>query len=264
MRYFKDNISEGYSDVIEIEKLAKDILKNKSKIFANVIYFLFKNKDEFDSVKSDVYFNYKKEYLKNIVNFNNYNKLKQFINNFDLNIKFTKEDMGYNDAQYIKSESLIKLNGRSKDLSETLTEFKNNILKINNKDDIFKISEEILIDVYKISLVHELQHAYDDYRTDGKFVYHKKTQDFFKKFKNNNLKTKEDFIQYLNVPHEFWAKYSETVSNFTDQDWEEDFMLLLKGFRDNFIGYKTLNDKTKRRLIKALYKLYTLKRNKND
>lgn len=126
---------------------------------------------------------------------------------------------------------------------------------------MYNMMNKILEESFKDIIVHELQHAYDDFRTDGKFVRHKKTQDFFKMIQNRtdkDLKNKEEYIKYLNLPHELWGRFAQTVSNFNENDWSEDFILILKGFRNGFEGYEYLNDKDKKRLIKALYKLHDI------
>lgn len=263
MRYFKDNISENYSDVIYLDNLSKDILSAFSNKFSNLIYFLYKNPKAFNNLNKYVYFKSKKYKIKNIVTTNKHKKIKSFINNFDLDIYFTEKDLGDNDAEYVKNDNSIRLYGRRDEMYDIIKSYENEIKTINSKIKLFELSKNIIVESYKDVLVHELQHAYDDYRTNGKFVYHKETQDFFKNLKPDGITNKNELIKYLNMPHEYWARFSQTVSKFNEHDWGEDFLLLLKGFRKDFQGYNTLPEKTKKRLIKALYKLYELKKDKN-
>ena len=98
---------------------------------------------------------------------------------------------------------------------------------------------------YYGTLVHELQHAYDAYRSDNKYS------------KNKNNK-QNDYNEYLNRQHEINARYSETLailknyynnfSNIEDIEWNTFYIT----FKDNFKGWNILDEKNKKRLTNRL------------
>lgn len=256
----KQYIFEEYRDNIEIIDLAKEILNYISHLNEDKIFLLHKNHNLFNNIEENIVILTQQYYIHNIVDINNYKFLKEFISNFDLKIQFVNKNIINGDSRYVKSKKIILVNGQQKDFHDTLMVYKkqiNNLLKSN----LSKITNEIFEESFKESIVHELKHAYDDYRTNGDFVIHKKTLDFFKNG-DKEIKTKEDYIRYLNLPHEYWARFLETISNFNEYDWSEDFNLLYNGFKKNFIGFDFLPIKAKKRLIKSLYKLYLYKNNK--
>ena len=257
-------IKESYDDIQEIEKLAIEILRFISDRNIGLIYELFRDMDLFDNLKENIKFDKYINYIDKIVDSNKFKKIKNFIDNKNLIFYFCDKDFGDIDGEYRKSKNWIRIYAHRDEFYEVVEDFKEDILDINNKSimSIYRLMYDIMEESFKDLIVHELQHAYDDFRSDGKFVIHKKTQDFFRKQQekgNHNIDTKEEYKNYLNLPHEMWARFSETITKFNKHDWKEDFIYVLKGFRKNFKGYKFLNEKDKKRLIKALYKYYNLK-----
>lgn len=255
MNNIKKIIVETYEDVVELDSLAKEILKFFANKYTNMIDILRDNPDIFNDLERKIFLSSRQYYIDRIIDSSQFKNLNEFIEDFDLKVFFVKENMGQNDAEYKKSESYIRLYGRRDEFYETLRSYKSDIL--NDKKNKKDLALEIFYDSFKDVLVHELQHAYDDYRTNGKFVKNKRTQDFFNKV--GKIETKEDLKKYLNMPHEYWARFSQTVSKFNKHDWNEDFNLLLSGFKKDFHGYEYLPEKDQKRIIKALYKLYKLK-----
>lgn len=99
-------------------------------------------------------------------------------------------------------------------------------------------------------LAHEMQHAYDDYRSKGKAFYSKATVKYF----NNKKLGTSDYDSYLNLSHEIWARFTETALSMDPT--ETDFRKWARSFQSNFLGWKLMNEKQKKRLIKELYKYF--------
>lgn len=264
MNNIKKIIVESYEDIQELEQLAKEILKVVSDKNIGLIYELFRNPILFDNLQKNIKFDRYINYIDKIVDSTKYKKLKDFIKNKDLIFYFSEVDFGQVDGEYKKSKNWVRIYAHRDEFYEVLEDYREDILNLNNISilNIYKLMYDIMEESFKSLIVHELQHAYDDFRTNGKFVIHKKTQDYFKNQQskgNENVESKEEYKNYLNLPHEMWARFSETITNFNKYDWKEDFIYLLKGFRNSFKGYKYLDEKDKKRLIKALYKYYKLK-----
>lgn len=125
------------------------------------------------------------------------------------------------------------------------------------------------------TLIHELQHAYDDYRSRGMAYKTKEHSKYQKKYEseiNDKLqdvafKKFEKYKDYLNLPHEIWARFTQTINDIhlAGLDFKEDengktsfheymhpFNEVLSKFKNSFVGYEHLNDDMKKRLIRKL------------
>lgn len=226
-----------------------------------------------------------------IFNSDIFSEIKKFIdNNSDLQIIITNKKNFYDykggeNAQYItdsKGNQLIQILGDSK-----FSNGKSIIDKINSfidnwdgnwdekeydyTDDKYsssfsKMKKDIkkAVSVYASTLLHELQHAYDNWRSKGKYI---------EEIKKMEIKLKEGFYEkYLNLKHEIDARFTQTISdiNFKDVDWDlssefsnTDFLYtilpfkeILKDFKRLFKGYDILNRKDKVRVDKKLAQFY--------
>lgn len=129
------------------------------------------------------------------------------------------------------------------------------------------------------TVLHELRHAYDDYRTDGMVFKDKQSQAFYsdqQSGKHEILKQAEYLadeklkqevqkiqLQYLNLDHEVWARYSQALANisFVNMEFDEDFKLpesmkplgeVINNFRLEMKHFHVLSDKMKKRLYRAI------------
>lgn len=203
-----------------------------------------------------------------------YNELKDFIND---------EKFGNIMIIPIKDRNLSKkrlgdYNERgmitlyySDDLLSELRKAKHKLLKesdfkeVDFSDNAFQILKTHFFD----TLLHELQHVYDDYRSDGKYSKHL-TSDFFKnKHTADLLHSKDrlsgeekDFInninkQYLKFPHEINARFTQAISKI---DFTKDWTSVLKSFKYNFHGWDLMSDKYKKKLIRKLSQFFHFKK----
>lgn len=100
--------------------------------------------------------------------------------------------------------------------------------------------------IYNHILVHELQHAYDDIRSSGKYIQDKQSQTYY------NSKYKSEY-SYLRLPHEVWARFAEFAEHLSYLNRKSDIVRLLGG---HLRGWEYLDETMKRRIMKAAYKLH--------
>jgi hypothetical protein len=107
-------------------------------------------------------------------------------------------------------------------------------------------------------LIHELQHAYDDFRSEGKVYIEKTNIEFKKKYGDQNQKrenlSKEGKMQfykdYLSLPFEAWARFSQVMNDIEFTKVETDIindtlvpsvkMRSLKGILIEFFNHKDM------------------------
>lgn len=125
---------------------------------------------------------------------------------------------------------------------------------------------------FNSTLEHEIQHAYDDFRSNSKLFQARKTKEYMKKHtmangrdavyadqERNIRKHKE----YLKLQHEIWARFTQAVSKtrFTSGDFAKtedgvDYIHstmkplkdVLKDFRYNFDAWEIMPDSVKKKL----------------
>jgi hypothetical protein len=248
MKYVK--LFESYQSQKELEKLVSDILKKIN-----------------DKTLSD--FNDKVTKYKfitfNEIEVSEYALLKDFLIDFkDLEIHplLTVDFRKYSNdnAIYIAVKNkdnsigrLILLNitvGFISDVNEYIDEF--------GIEKAFVKSEEKLNLYYSSELLHELQHAYDDWRRKGNLDK--------VKYDSKNL----DFKSYINNPFEVDARFAEAIkkTKFYRDDWEAKFSKDLdlyemipfeevyKEFLNNLDHTKHLNDEHRKRLLRKFGQFY--------
>ncbi|MFW6225364.1 MAG: hypothetical protein ACOC3V_00230 [bacterium] len=268
-------IEETYESVNEIKKLASDTIKE----VANFNYEHYNDIGKFD-------------YLYGIklsrIDSKNYNVLSDFINDMNIHISFMPmgDDIprGTYVTYYLDKEKGEKFNPRhersieirydydelKKDVDELLN-YKNN--NITSNDLYFKL-------FYKLysALVHELQHAYDEYRSKHKMYQSKENIEYVKKYGKEGIKKEQlddlnKMKEYLNLPHEIWARFSQAMINvnfytfdFLDNDTIEYRMYsihdVVKDFKRKFHEFKSLSDEMKKKLINKVVQFWHFEKDK--
>lgn len=109
-------------------------------------------------------------------------------------------------------------------------------------------------------LVHELQHAYDDYRSGGKYTDKQKDKDV----STGDIRRNDDeqYEKYLKYSHEVSARYTQVMSvlkkalmtgelkNFSYEYYgKNDLERFMKFFKENFGGWDILDADVKKRLL---------------
>ena len=133
-------------------------------------------------------------------------------------------------------------------------------------------------------LMHEIQHNYDDFRSNSKLFNTKKVLDFVKLDKmiaNKEVADKEMIIKrnqmYLNLPHEIWARFTQSMDkvNFIKGDYitnpeGKSYMKwsmnpihdVAKEFKFEFNGFDILSDDMKKRLYRKVAQFWHLEKEK--
>ena len=249
-------VNETYNSINELKKLSNDIVLKIAK----------NNIDNFKNIKKP----FKIEgILLSEINPSNYVELYNFITKFELFIQIKPTDKSKKDkGAYFRivpsnknALKKIEIYVNENDIQEIFNELNNTTKEINHKDLYFHLFHLI----YK-TLLHELQHAFDDFRSDTKIFQTKKTikyHDDIDKIKDNvkNIITKDSilFSRYLNLQHEVWARFIQAINDieFVDliiDDELRDILvklkpleIVVKKFISNYYGFRPLNNKIKKK-----------------
>ena len=252
--------TEGYKDIDALSLIADDIINLTAAVSTSNISQMFVEKK---LTSKNIYFfnNMFLSYFiyeinqtedKNVLR-KKYGELFEFITVSECRISLYYSRSSY----YRPVLNKITINTGTKKFVDTLYSY-----DIFNKEYSKDEQEQILKHAFDVgikrAIIHELQHAYDEYRTEGKADTDKKSKDYFQKlsqytnpkdmFGNETL-----FRQYLNLQGELWARFTDTLYKVPEYKYE-DFDDWLWHFKTEFKGYDILSPKNKKRLYNALYK----------
>lgn len=205
MKYVK--LFENYQSQKELELLTFNILKKINDL-------------TFSKILNEAISNYQKIKLYDI-ELSEFVLLKKFLIDFkDLiihpvhSLEFKKFVPQGASALYFGTKS--KENGEINrsillNISDYILLNTNDLIQEYGVEKAQKKSEEKLILILSSDLLHELQHAYDDWRSKGNF----------KKYDINNL----DLKTYVNTPFEVDARFTEAIkkTKFYREDYEAKF-----------------------------------------
>lgn len=266
------------SRLLEIYKSLNDIVKLADTIYSSIVYeniesgspdfiklvkYISKNKIEHITPEIQNNFDFESVYLY-VININRSISAEELIEVKDENIKQFQLPSIWFDFYSDK-----KLKGEYKDDSGagnwkiSLYFNKSNINQLNDyvinyiKNKNFKVSKkDIEIMFVKIlslrrdTLVHELQHAYDSWRSGGKALSMKaKDTEMTRKIK--------ELAEYWHRPHEIWARFAQVllrIKESNDNSWD----YCLRVLKTDLSGWEHITEDERRRLTKALYKYYTI------
>lgn len=249
-------LKEGHAEINEINNLALDVISYFAK---NNIELVKDFSEGLDSVQLKT----RKIKLKQtIYDIEKYPLLNNFINEFPIEIEMIKGLKSVGSwFSYEGNGGAIALKFYEEDFKSDLEMFVRDYkLKTNFT---YEIAHEILTELFmdmKRALVHELQHAFDDYRSNGKYDTDKKSKRYYKTdtydFFADDTEDPKDILLYYKLPHEYWARFSDFVTRrFTD--YQKPFNIVFDNFKLWFKGYSILPENDKIRLQKALYKYWS-------
>jgi len=256
------NINEGYREVNELVKLADLIIKKIAELNINIVkYYLNRNKNFERFYLMDLSYDL---FMDNKELVDQFNIIKPFIERilnkpeYDITINFVLTENLTAKGSYSKNRENPYINLYHDDKS-----FKY-FLKIVNNTGEFTVDKlvKVLNQTTKTTLVHELQHAFDDFKSKAKFDTDKKSIEYYKNKANKTNIDNELLSQYLNLPHEYWARFSEYISSKNDNYLKN---IGIHKFFDDFksseiIELNKIDDiKDRKKLLKALYKYWYLK-----
>lgn len=266
---------ESFKSQKELEMLATDILiKCGDETYRRAVEYKKYIKDKEES-KDNYVFEFSSVYLKDIKK-TKYDELLKFMNiplyiQFDKENEYTTHKGGYGGNSIYITYSQSLFNKINEEFNEG---------KIKNGNDIyFSLHYET-----HSTLLHELQHAYDDWRSGGKALY--QSPDFnYNVIKRKNLVRKQnrgiklsekeiDFLlkhndDYFHLPHEINARFTQAVKElrpmkldhinkiwYIGVPWET----YVSDFKLYFPGWKKLSDENKKRILKKLGQFYELEK----
>jgi len=165
----------------ELKKLTNKIINYIVSSNDNYYQYLYKN-------NADNYMDFEQElYINEKIDPNDFNVLKKFIEFNDPPLLITWGNAIINRGEYDSANNTIKIAGK---------DFEN-----NNK---------------KNSLLHELQHAYDIYRSNHKMESHKNTKEAEKIMKRSNVLF-DKFQDWL-FANKLSSYYADMIKNLPDDD----------------------------------------------
>ena len=270
-------LDETYKSVDEIKKLSNDILIKTAEI-------------NFEKYNSDGSFRYIYGVNVDKMDSSKYDEIKNYVADSNVQIYFQpKDDKSSNKADYsnivtYKGEKYNPRTERDINLYYDYNRFKEKIdemLKehvISRSDFYSKLYYE-----FYASLVHELQHSYDDYRSGG-MAYNtpeneKYREKYLQKSDNNVSRSQindlESYREYLNLPHEIWARFSQAMIKVRFYTWDYDksnnkqivYMMyplnqVLKDFKYAFDNFGVLSPEMQKRLYRKVSQFWHIEQEK--
>jgi len=262
-------LNETHKSIQEIKDLASDVIK---EIAGNNIEQI---KDGGIKYLYGIYLN--------AINTDKYGDLKDFITNTNIAITINDKWDNNPNASYSMLDDNGNYNPKLEREIDVYVEKLNEVIEEINQKALQKTgynTNDLYMDLfYKLYsfLIHELQHAYDDYRSQNKSYQTKEFSEYKSKYMQANIENNinqdaEQYIKYLNLPHEIWARFSQAMYNthFTTLDWENDDIVwlmkpikeVLKDFKYQYNHFRQLNDKMKRKLLNKVVSFWHIEQDK--
>lgn len=281
-------LDEDYESIREIKNFANDVLMVLSK--ENYDEIVKNNGDLYNANLlglpiDEIYKNSNKEYKKlkdfltktNIVIFLIPMKSKATKGDYSVNLSKKYDRHDYKTIRIYFDDSLVNI------LKDSIVEKKTNNRTIEPHDIYVKLYFKLISIV-----IHELQHAYDDYRSEGIIYNSKEFKQYLEKYANEEeIQDKEEELEkiqnYLKLPHEVWARFSQSMDKlrFTESNLEKNadgnhylkykmrpLKTVLNEFFYTFSYWASLYDsgnklsKIQNRLIKAVVQFWHIEQEK--
>lgn len=243
-------LQEGYREVHELNYITNEIIYSVAKENSGFLFRLKRNKG-FD--KNWLYFNYDHFIIKDMIkNIDAYPLMGDCINN-GLKIFFTThiDTLG----NYVSTNNTINIKTNIDDFYDNLLYHLDLHGESLDTDSATRSLRTSIGVAFRSIIIHELQHAYDSYRSKNKYTTDRVSKKYYDKKRTLNVPFREmsqDMKNiYLILPHEYWARFSETVN---DIYITKDMRYVENQFIKNLRGWELLDEPTKKKLLKALYK----------
>jgi len=110
-------------------------------------------------------------------------------------------------------------------------------------------------------LTHELQHAYDNFISNGKFISDKASKKYYANQNkiNPSNQTDDQYTTYVKLPHEINARFTQTIDDISLLDKKKNFISLkiyLDELRKNFYAWDKINPNDKKKLYRRASQYY--------
>ena len=207
-------------------------------------------------------------------NMKHFKKIEEYDDNFKIFIKGLKQVLFFNKRDYPNGKydnigGQYYPNKRQIAIFYT-SEITSEIYNIGHRYGKTDISKNLIFNKLKsnfhITLLHELQHAYDDFLSNSKSLYNKQmSKRVDSSIPNHNI---INYNKYLKFTHEINSRFAEAVDNITmynsnegdDGDGVEfkiSFDKYLNKFKKNFHGWDIMKDSVKKRLTIRLHQMWS-------
>lgn len=253
------NLSEGYREAKDLERLAGDILWFMAKQNIKMIHRILRRgmeAMEFDQMNFEV--------RECHLNWDKYANIRDFIVRSRLQVRLTR-DIPVRGRYANAKPPFIELKYNTPGFMD---ELESTIMKLEARSDgatddaIYIALGSDMSRCFRSTLMHELQHAFDDWVSGGNYNSDNKSKKYYDRRQERNADnsgekmSKDERNIYLTLPHEYWARFTQAASQagYLPTDWEE----LLGDFKEALGGWKLLSPNHQKRLIKAFYKYCTL------
>lgn len=249
---FSEFLNETYTSVKELEFLSKDVIDEFINHLKDYMEFQIISGSDTNVDKIDRKFDL--EWFVNRKS-RNYKEIKDFINQ-DLKIFFVPEKEWNHKG--LANYNNLKVNNTTNKKIELKLDYKKMVEVVNKIENGLDIKKDPLFigrDGLQAVLLHELQHAFDDFRSEGKYRGNDELDIY-------GFPIKKNYKQYLNLKHEIDARFAQTFStiNFYDKNKIRDFDDVLNDFKNEFVGFNILSSKDKKRILSLFGKFYILKK----
>lgn len=262
-------LNETYDTISEIKQAGVDILHKIAE-------------ENLEWAKKDGKFKYLFGTYLNSIDSSKFKEIKEFIENTNISItinnKGPKTPLGnytaYRGKYEPHLEREINLFADLDDLIESLNRSMQEYYNFDSRDLYAKLYYP-----FYSTLIHELQHAYDDYRSMGKALQTKQAMKFNNRYNTSNpedrINTQEKGMAYINQPHEIWARFTQAMEKirFNTFDMDNDNKIVyrmypiedvVKDFKVSFQYFHQLPDKMKRKLISRVVQYWHREKEKVD
>lgn len=256
-------LKEDFETISDISVLSADVLKAAIR---NIVNLAIQQKSALN-VFSSIFNIFDKTSAR-------YTKINDFLGKFKLVIKFSRS---LGDAStsgkfkpYSDNDGLLILKLPPQQIKESLerhvlTKLSQPITQELIESMVNEVYNDIITQQMRDTIAHELQHAYDSWRSKRKYVVNKTVAKYRADYPDDDAPvTPKKYYDYLRLPHEINARFTETVKNikliFRNNDGSfdmVDFDKVKNEFENKFEGFKVIKPKMATRLIKRLYAYYT-------
>lgn len=258
----KGLLRENFEVINELSQLSTDILKTAIRSFVvkaikernslNVFNSIF---NVFDKISG------------------NYVKLKPFLTEFMLTLKFTRNIAEKTAGQFktfTEDEGMLLLRLSPQQISKSLekhvlSRLSEPITEQTINEMVDAVYRDIITDQIHDIIAHELQHGYDSWRSGGMYVASKAGRKYNAAYTDEKAPvTDKQYYDYLRLPHEVNARFTEVVKRLKPFVRKPDgsidmvdFNQFKSDFERLYEGFDVITPKMAKRLIKRLYAYYT-------
>lgn len=255
-------LKENFDVINELSQLSTDILRAAIRSF---VVKAIKERNSLNVFSS--FFN-----IFDKIN-GKYVKLKPFLTEFMLTLKFTRnigEKIAGQFKTFTEDEGMLLLRLSPQQISNTLNKhvlprLSEPITEETINEMVSAVYQDIITDEIHDIIAHELQHAYDSWRSGGMYVASKAGRKYNSKYSNDKFQlTDKQYYDYLRLPHEVNARFTEVVKRLKPFVKKPDgsidlvdFNQFKSDFERFYQGFDVITPKMGKRLIKRLYNYYS-------